>query len=100
MLSLTLIMEGDVNIPTNMSDARSMDSTIAQTEPFPSEPATCTVRIPTCGSPSLCRSSSMFSSPGLTPLPFKLSNQYLFPSWSNTISDGQSATPFIWVDPW
>ena len=40
MHSLTFMMCGDVNAPTRMPDAFRIDSTIAQTDPFPSVPAT------------------------------------------------------------
>ena len=40
MHSLTLMMCGDVNAPTLSPDALRMDSVIAQTDPFPSVPAT------------------------------------------------------------
>ena len=41
MLSVLSSRKGDVNSPVLIPDALKMESIIAQTDPFPSEPATC-----------------------------------------------------------
>ena len=86
MLSLTFIMCGDVKAPTRIPDALRMDSTMAHTDPLPSVPATWMYRIPSRGSPTRLRSSSVFSRPGLTPLLASPSNHSMFPSGSKMIS--------------
>ena len=68
MLSLTLRISGEVNIPTEKPEARRMESIMAQTDPFPSVPATCIRRMPSWGRPSLSRSSISSSRPSLIPL--------------------------------
>jgi len=59
---------GDVNSPVRYPAARSPDSIIAQVEPLPLVPATCTIRQACCGLPSDSSRTPIRSSPSLAVL--------------------------------